>query len=211
MLCFIFFKIHIFNKKLNVNFKKIFIGKNNKFKFIIILIIASFFLIYESTESKLINKLDNNAELIEKFKEFKLDGYEKDIDLPTDIMESIIDTAKSYLGVPNKVGGINKDSIDASGLIYVSINANSDYKFPRIAQDMARYGKVITNKEKLKRGDLVFFYDTYETDRIITSVGIYLGENKFLNSSSNNGVSESDINDPFYWSDKFFFGTRIFK
>jgi len=194
-----------------VNFKKIFIGKNNKFKFIIILIIASFFLIYESTESKLINKLDNNAELIEKFKEFKLDGYEKDIDLPTDIMESIIDTAKSYLGVPNKVGGINKDSIDASGLIYVSINANSDYKFPRIAQDMARYGKVITNKEKLKRGDLVFFYDTYETDRIITSVGIYLGENKFLNSSSNNGVSESDINDPFYWSDKFFFGTRIFK
>lgn len=211
MLCLIFFKIHIFNKKLNVNFKKIFIGKNNKFKFIIILIIASFFLIYESTESKLINKLDNNAELIEKFKEFKLDGYEKDIDLPTDIMESIIDTAKSYLGVPNKVGGINKDSIDASGLIYVSINANSDYKFPRIAQDMARYGKVITNKEKLKRGDLVFFYDTYETDRIITSVGIYLGENKFLNSSSNNGVSESDINDPFYWSDKFFFGTRIFK
>lgn len=194
-----------------MNFKKIFIGKNNKFKFIIILIIASFFLIYESTESKLINKLDNNAELIEKFKEFKLDGYEKDIDLPTDIMESIIDTAKSYLGVPNKVGGINKDSIDASGLIYVSINANSDYKFPRIAQDMARYGKVITNKEKLKRGDLVFFYDTYETDRIITSVGIYLGENKFLNSSSNNGVSESDINDPFYWSDKFFFGTRIFK
>ena len=84
----------------------------------------------------------------------------------------------SYIGVPNKVGGTNKDSIDV-GLIYVSITKNFDIKFPRIAQDMARYGKIIIDSEKLKRGDLVFFFDTYEVDRIITSVGLYLGKELF--------------------------------
>ena len=194
-----------------MNFKEIFNNKSKSLRFLIVLILAVIFLFYESTESKLLDRLGNNQELIQKFDDFKLGGYENDISLPTEKMESIIDTAMSYLGVVNKVGGINRDSIDASGLIYVSINANSEFKFPRIAQDMARYGEVIIKKEKLKRGDLVFFFDTYDVDRIITSVGIYLGDNKFLNSSSNNGVSESDINDPYYWSDKFFFGTRIFK
>ena len=187
------------------------VNNNQKFRFFAVVILAAVFLLYESTESKLVDRLGNNQELIKKFDDFKLGGYENDISLPVEILESVIDTAKSYLGVVNKVGGTSRDSIDASGLIYVSINANSEFKFPRIAQDMARYGRIITKKKKLKRGDLVFFFDTYDVDRIVTSVGIYLGEDKFLNSSTNNGVSESDINDPYYWSDKFFFGTRIFK
>ena len=194
-----------------MNFKQIFNQKNRKLRFVIVGVLATLFFLYESTESILVEKLENNQELLRKFNEFKEGGYERDIKLSRDIIESVIDTAKSYVGVPNKVGGISRDSIDASGLIYVSINANTEFKFPRIAQDMARYGKIITKKDNLKKGDLVFFYDTYEVDRIITSVGIYLGNNKFLNSSSNNGVSESDINDPYYWSEKFLFATRIFK
>lgn len=194
-----------------MNFKQIFNQKNRKLRFVIVGVLATLFFLYESKESILVEKLENNQELLRKFNEFKEGGYERDIKLSRDIIESVIDTAKSYVGVPNKVGGISRDSIDASGLIYVSINANTEFKFPRIAQDMARYGKIITKKDNLKKGDLVFFYDTYEVDRIITSVGIYLGNNKFLNSSSNNGVSESDINDPYYWSEKFLFATRIFK
>jgi len=164
-----------------------------------------------SNERKLIDKLNDDEVLIDKFIDFSADGYERKINLSKNKMESVIDTAMTYLGTPNKVGGTSKDSIDASGLVYVSINKNFDIKFPRIAQDMARYGKMITNPKKLKRGDLVFFFDTYDINRIITSVGLYLGEGSFLNSSSKDGVSESDINDPYYWKEKFFFGTRIFK
>ncbi len=178
---------------------------------ILILIILGVFIFKDRTEEKLLEKLNNNKSLIDKFQSFKVEGYEKEINLQNKKLESVIDTAMSYIGVPNKVGGTNKDSIDASGLIYVSITKNFDIKFPRIAQDMARYGKIIIDSEKLKRGDLVFFFDTYEVDRIITSVGLYLGEGAFLNSSTNDGVSESDINDPYYWKDKFFFGTRVFK
>ena len=186
------------------------LSKKNILIGLLLLVIMSLAL-SNSDERKLINKLNDDEVLIDKFIDFSTDGYERKINLSKNKMESVIDTAMTYLGTPNKVGGTSKDSIDASGLVYVSINKNFDIKFPRIAQDMARYGKIITNPQKLKRGDLVFFFDTYDVDRIITSVGLYLGEGSFLNSSTKDGVSESDINDPYYWKEKFFFGTRIFK
>ena len=178
---------------------------------ILILIILGVFIFKDKTEEKLLEKLNSNKPLIDKFESFKAEGLQKEFRLPGERLEAVIDTAMTFLGVPNRVGGVDRDSIDASGLIYVSINKNFDVKFPRIAQDMARYGKVIIDAENLKRGDLVFFFDTYEVDRIITSVGLYLGENKFINSSTNEGVSISEIDDPYYWKNKFFFGTRIFK
>ena len=134
-----------------MNFKQIFNQKNRKLRFVIVGVLATLFFLYESTESILVEKLENNQELLRKFNEFKEGGYERDIKLSRDIIESVIDTAKSYVGVPNKVGGISRDSIDASGLIYVSINANTEFKFPRIAQEMARYGKIITKKDNLKK------------------------------------------------------------
>ena len=186
------------------------LSKKNILIGLLLLVILSLAL-SNTDERKLIDKLNDDEVLIDKFIDFRTDGYERNINLSKNKMESVIDTAMTYLGTPNKVGGTSKDSIDASGLVYVSINKNFDIKFPRIAQDMARYGKIITNPKKLKRGDLVFFFDTYDVDRIITSVGLYLGEGSFLNSSTKDGVSESDINDPYYWKEKFFFGTRIFK
>jgi len=186
-------------------------SKNPKIKYIIVIIIAGIFLLYNNTDGVLTEKLNDNKSLIKKYEEFKTGGINKKIAFPKEIIEQVIDTAKSYIGTPNKIGGITRDSIDASGLVYISINKNSEIKIPRIAQEMARYGKIIINPKKLKRGDLVFFFDTYEVDRIITSVGIYLGDGKFINSSSNNGVSISEINDPYYWKEKFFYGTRIFK
>tara|TARA_B110000240_G_C13341263_1_gene385611 strand:- start:281 stop:862 length:582 start_codon:yes stop_codon:yes gene_type:complete len=159
---------------------------------------------------KLVEKLNNNKELIKKYNEFEKQGVKKSIVFQGNIVENIIDTALSYIGAPNKYGGINKDGIDASGLVYISVTKNSNVEFPRIAQDMARYGEAISNPNKLKRGDLVFFFDTYEVNRIITSVGIYLGDGGFIHSSSSEGVKVSQINDPYYWKDKFFYGTRIF-
>lgn len=186
-------------------------SKTKKSIVISVLTVLVVIFLFPTTNTKLKRKLNKNAELSAKYDRFKAEGFQKEFRLPKERLEAVIDTAMTFLGVPNRVGGVDRDSIDASGLIYVSINKNFDVKFPRIAQDMARYGKIITDTQNLKRGDLVFFFDTYEVDRIITSVGLYLGENKFINSSTNEGVSVSEIDDPYYWKNKFFFGTRIFK
>ena len=37
-----------------------------------------------------------------------------------------------------------------------------------------------------------------EVNRIITSVGIYIGNGEFIHSSSSKGVTISDIDDPYY-------------
>ena len=213
--------IKISNKMINVKFKELLIKNNKYLRVFVVLLIALIFFLYESTENKLYNKLDNyiekfenKTELHEKFDEFVKGGYEKDIDLSSDLIEAVIDTAKSYKNVPNKIGGTDRKSIDASGLVYVSINANTKFT-NKSAQDMSRYGQIIFDKEKLKRGDLLFFYDTYESKNLISSVGIYLGKNdknedEFIISSSSKGVTIADLNDQYYWKDKFFFGTRIF-
>ena len=177
----------------------------NKF----IIITAFVFFAACNSNDNLLEKLNNNTELIIKYNEFKSQGIEKEIDLKKNIIENVIDTAFSFLGTPNKYGGVDKSGIDASALVYISISKNSKIQFPRIAQDMARYGKQITDLDKLKRGDLVFFFDTYEINRIITSVGIYIGNGEFIHSSTSDGVTVSQINDPHYWKDKFFYGTRI--
>jgi len=176
-------------------------------KFVIITAFVSFSAC--NSNDDLLEKLNNKTELITKYNEFKSQGVEKEIDFKKNIIENVIDTAFSFLGTPNKYGGIDKLGIDASALVYISISKNSKIKFPRIAQDMARYGKQITDPKKLKRGDLVFFFDTYEINRIITSVGIYIGNGEFIHSSTSDGVAVSLINDPYYWKDKFFYGTRI--
>jgi len=189
---------------------KIYFLKNIKSLVIIAISIFSFFVLFKDND-ELLDKLNNNKELIKKYNEFKKIGVSKSIIFPKIIIENVIDTALSYIGTPNRIGGINKDGIDASALVYISIKKNSEIEFPRIAQEMARNGEVIYNPKKLRRADLVFFFDTYEVNRIITSVGIYLGDGNFIHSSSSKGVTVSDINDPYYWKDKFFYGTRIFK
>lgn len=161
------------------------------------------------------NKLNNQQGLIIKFENFLDKGEtEKKVSFKSEIIQSVIDTAKSYMRTPNKIGGIDYDSMDASGLVQVSLKKNGMLEFPRTAQDMARYGEIITKIEDLKKGDLIFFIDTYPTERLITSVGIYIGDNEFITSTTTKGVSINKLDNPSfkdnYWKEHFFYGTRIF-
>ena len=82
--------------------------KNKKIFFLIVLI-GIISLLYESQNSILKGKLNSNEILLEKFKEFKKNGFENEVKFSKDLIESIIDSAKSYEGTPNKIGGISKD------------------------------------------------------------------------------------------------------
>tara|TARA_B110000977_G_C11045919_1_gene480517 strand:- start:1160 stop:1792 length:633 start_codon:yes stop_codon:yes gene_type:complete len=198
----------------------------NNLKLIIIIPLALLYLLLQNNDNaqpknnpetlsqldneSLISKFEGNEVLEEKYKLFEAEGVNRKTSFSKEIIEKVIETANSFLGVPNQFGGTTLEGIDASGLVYISIKKHSDLNFPRTSEEMARYGQIILNPDDLIMGDLVFFHNTYEIDRIITSVGIYLGNGSFINSSSSKGVTISDINDPYYWKSKFFYGTRIF-
>ena len=62
------------------------------------------------------------------------------------------------------------------------------------------------SKKYLAEGDLVFFRTM--DDKIISHVGLYLNNNKFINSSSSQGVSIASLDDP-YWKKRFVAAGRV--
>ena len=134
-------------------------------------------------------------------------GVEKVIDPHKISADEIITTAQKYLGVPHCMGGTSIKCMDCSGLL-VTVFARHDIRLPHNSQEQARYGKIITGKDDLVKGDLVFFTRSYKTNYFITHSGIYTGDNKFIHTSTGKGVTISSLNDS-YWKEKFVFGTRV--
>jgi cell wall-associated NlpC family hydrolase len=135
-------------------------------------------------------------------------GAERKLDTGKKKPKQIIRTAEKFKGTPHCMGGTTKKCLDCSGLTYASFTAHK-ISLPRNSQEQARYGKIIYNRDDLKRGDLVFFTKSYSTSDYVTHVGIYLGNNMFIHTSSSKGVTETPIYNP-WWSERFVFGTRIF-
>ncbi|MCB0460811.1 MAG: NlpC/P60 family protein [Flavobacteriaceae bacterium] len=110
-----------------------------------------------------------------------------------------------YKGTPYKYGGTTKAGFDCSGYVLTVYEGAFSMPLPRSTEAMMKEGKKVA-KSKLKPGDLVFFRPT----RRYKHVGIYMGNNLFMHSSTSSGVIKSNINNP-YWKKKYKFAKRILK
>jgi len=153
-----------------------------------------------------IDNIDSHGE-DSKLKYFLDAGFEKKAEVQGVFAAEIVRTAQKYLGVPHCMGGKSMKCIDCSGLV-MAVFASYSISLPHNSEEQARYGKIIAGKADLKEGDLVFFIKSYKTQNFITHSGIYIGNNKFIHTSSSYGVTITSLDDQ-YWKQRFIFGTRL--
>ena len=112
--------------------------------------------------------------------------------------------AKTFLGVPYRLGGSTFRGIDCSAFVK-KIYQIFSVDLPRTAREQLHFGKGIEKKE-LEEGDLVFFSTRRANG---THVGIYIGNNQFVHASSVKREVKIDNLDTPYYNKRFLRGVRV--
>ena len=119
-----------------------------------------------------------------------------------------VNDALTYEGTRYKWGGITRQGMDCSGLVYVAY-AKANIPLPRVSRNMAKEGKRIkVNSANI--GDLLFFKT--EGSGRINHVGIVVdikpGELIFIHSTTSRGVIISSLDEK-YWKKAFIEARRM--
>ncbi len=128
---------------------------------------------------------------------------------PESTTSGAIKAAYSQLGARYVWGSTSRSNggYDCSGLVTYAYKSQG-VKLPRTSRDMSTAG-VHVDKSEMKPGDLVFF-NTHRSTRI-NHVGMYIGNGKFIHSSSGQGGVRIDNINSGYYARKFATSRRVVK
>lgn len=122
----------------------------------------------------------------------------------------VVQTALESLGTPYIWGGTADNGFDCSGLIQYAYGQHG-IRLPRMSRDQAHAGaEVPPVAEALRPGDILLF--AARPGAGVTHVGMYVGELKFIHSSSRGvKLSRLDPQDPEggYWLDRWVGARRV--
>jgi NlpC/P60 family len=122
----------------------------------------------------------------------------------------VVETALDVLGSPYQWGGTEENGFDCSGLIQYAY-ARHGIRLPRTSRDQALAGNPVAMVvDSLLPGDILAFAG--RGGGSVTHVGMYVGEGKFIHSSSTGvKLSRLDTNDPegSYWIPKWVGARRL--
>jgi len=108
--------------------------------------------------------------------------------------QELLDYAHKFLGTPYKYGGATPDGFDCSGFTYY-VFGQFGYSLNRSSASQINNGDAI-EKSELIPGDLVFFS---RSGKAVGHVGIYIGDGKFIHSTSpGDVVSITGLDDTYY-------------
>ena len=117
---------------------------------------------------------------------------------------ALFENVSEWLGTRYSLGGNSKRGVDCSGFVCELYKNAFDIVLEGNSSDLFKRLKPL-KKAELNEGDLVFFKIR---KKMISHLGIYLGHNKFAHASLKQGVTISDLDDPYY--KKYFYkGGRL--
>lgn len=116
----------------------------------------------------------------------------------------LVASAKDLIGIKYRGGGTTKAGFDCSGFVSY-VYKGLGVSLPRTSSGMHASGSKV-QKDNLASGDLVFFNTS---GKGVSHVGIYIGDGKFIHSSSSKGVKIDKLNDPYYWGDRYVGAKRV--
>jgi cell wall-associated NlpC family hydrolase len=122
-------------------------------------------------------------------------------------IQRLINRGLALLGTPYRWGGTSPEKgFDCSGLVGYVYKNTLGIELPRISRDMANVGELISSRDDLQQGDLVFFS---RRGGRIDHVGLYLGEGRFLHAPRTGKDVEVTTLTGGYWSKHFVKGRRV--
>lgn len=119
-------------------------------------------------------------------------------------VQKVIRIAVSLRGTPYKGNGETPGGFDCSGFTRYVFKAGAGINLPHSSVEQAQYGTAVL-KTDLAPGDLVFFKTSGSG---ISHVGIFIGGDSFISSTSSNGVMVTSLNDV-YWGKRYLSARRL--
>ena len=155
---------------------------------------------------ELTDRMPDNLTDVEKANWLQL-KYSIQMDIAVEEISNIplLQKIDEWWGTPYALGGSSKRGVDCSYFTLDVMNAIYNTNLKRTAAEQYTQSEKIDWSD-LKEGDLIFF----KTDgsRSITHVGIYMTNNKFVHASTSQGVTISDLSQP-YWQKRLYSLGRV--
>ena len=121
----------------------------------------------------------------------------------SDLYNELQSAYRKWRGTPYALGGSSLSGVDCSAFTQNVFQDHFGRELPRHTTEQLRVGEGV-RRGFLRTGDLVFF----RTARSTLHVGIYMGEGTFLHASVSQGVTLSEIGDP-YWATRYIGARRV--
>ncbi|MFM1929185.1 MAG: hypothetical protein RL387_513 [Bacteroidota bacterium] len=151
-------------------------------------------------------KMPENLSDIEKANWLQL-KYSIKMDVAVEEINNIplLQKIDEWWGTPYCLGGSSKGCIDCSFFTLDVMKSTYNINLKRTAAEQYEQSEKIDWAD-LKEGDLIFFKT--EGRKNITHVGIYMTNNKFAHASTSQGVTISDLTEP-YWQKRLYSLGRV--